>query len=45
MQSELIVDVQSKEVSIALLEDGRLVSLQRRLATSPTLLATYTWLR
>lgn len=29
MQSELIVDVQSKEVSIALLEDGRLVSLQK----------------
>ncbi len=29
MQSELIVDVQAKEVSIALLEDGRLVSLQK----------------
>ncbi|MCM1292298.1 MAG: Rne/Rng family ribonuclease [Bacteroides sp.] len=29
MQSDLIVDVQSKEVSIALLEDGRLVSLQK----------------
>ena len=29
MQSELIVDVQSKEVSIALLEDSRLVSLQK----------------
>lgn len=29
MQSELIVDVQPKEVSIALLEDGRLVSLQK----------------
>ncbi|MBD5255548.1 MAG: Rne/Rng family ribonuclease [Barnesiella sp.] len=29
MQSDLIVDVQPKEVSIALLEDGRLVSLQK----------------
>lgn len=29
MRSELIVDVQSSEVSIALLEDSRLVSLQR----------------
>lgn len=29
MKSELIVDVQPKEVSIALLEDGRLVSLQK----------------
>lgn len=29
MQSELIVDVQPKEVSIALLEEGRLVSLQK----------------
>lgn len=29
MQSELIVDVQPGEVSIALLEDGRLVSLQK----------------
>ena len=29
MQSELIVDVQPKEVSIALLEDSRLVSLQK----------------
>ncbi|MDE6049511.1 MAG: Rne/Rng family ribonuclease [Paramuribaculum sp.] len=29
MQSELIVDVQPKEVSIALLEDTRLVSLQK----------------
>lgn len=29
MKSELIVDVQHKEVSIALLEDGRLVSLQK----------------
>ncbi|MBD5256117.1 MAG: Rne/Rng family ribonuclease [Bacteroides sp.] len=29
MQSELIIDVQPKEVSIALLEDSRLVSLQK----------------
>ena len=29
MKSELIVDVQASEVSIALLEDGRLVSLQK----------------
>lgn len=29
MKSELIVDVQANEVSIALLEDGRLVSLQK----------------
>ena len=29
MQSELIVDVQSSEISIALLEDSRLVSLQK----------------
>lgn len=29
MKSELIVDVQPQEVSIALLEDGRLVSLQK----------------
>ncbi len=29
MQSELIVDVQASEVSIALLEEGRLVSLQK----------------
>lgn len=29
MRSELIVDVQPKEVSIALLEEGRLVSLQK----------------
>ena len=29
MKSELIVDVQAEEVSIALLEDGRLVSLQK----------------
>jgi len=29
MQSELIVDVQSNEISIALLEDSRLVSLQK----------------
>ncbi len=29
MRSELIVDVQPKEVSIALLEDSRLVSLQK----------------
>ncbi len=29
MKSELIVDVQAAEVSIALLEDGRLVSLQK----------------
>ncbi len=29
MKSELIVDVQSADVSIALLEDGRLVSLQK----------------
>ena len=29
MKSELIVDVQQKEVSIALLEEGRLVSLQK----------------
>ena len=29
MQSELIVDVQPKDISIALLEDGRLMSLQR----------------
>lgn len=29
MKSELIVDVQPKEVSIALLEDGRLMSLQK----------------
>ena len=29
MKSELIVDVQPKEVSIALLEDSRLVSLQK----------------
>ncbi len=29
MKSELIVDVQPREVSIALLEDGRLVSLQK----------------
>ncbi len=29
MKSELIVDVQPKEVSIALLEEGRLVSLQK----------------
>ena len=29
MKSELIVDVQATEVSIALLEDGRLVSLQK----------------
>ena len=29
MKSELIVDVQASEVTIALLEDGRLVSLQK----------------
>ena len=29
MKSELIVDVQPQEVSIALTEDGRLVSLQK----------------
>ena len=29
MKSELIVDVQANDVSIALLEDGRLVSLQK----------------
>ena len=29
MKSELIVDVQAAEVSIALLEDGRFVSLQK----------------
>ena len=29
MRSELIVDVQPKEMSIALLEDSRLVSLQK----------------
>ena len=29
MKSELIVDVQEKEISIALLEDSRLVSLQK----------------
>ena len=29
MQSELIVDVQKEEISIALLEDSRLVSLQK----------------
>lgn len=29
MKSELIVDVQPAEVSAALLEDGRLVSLQK----------------
>ena len=29
MKSELVVDVQQKEISIALLEDSRLVSLQR----------------
>ena len=29
MKSELIVDVQPKDISIALLEDGRLMSLQR----------------
>ena len=29
MKSELIVDVQSSDVSIALLEEGRLVSLQK----------------
>ena len=30
MKSELIVDVQPSEISVALLEDGRLVSLQKR---------------
>ena len=29
MRSELVVDVQPKEISIALLEDGRLMSLQK----------------
>ena len=29
MSSELVVDVQAKEVSIALLEDKRLVELQK----------------
>ena len=29
MKSELIVDVQPKDISIALLEDGRLMSLQK----------------
>ena len=29
MKSELVVDVQSKDISIALIEDGRLVSLQK----------------
>ena len=29
MRSELVVDVQPQEVSIALLEDGRLMSLQK----------------
>ncbi len=29
MKSELVVDVQQEEVSIALLEDSRLVSLQK----------------
>ena len=29
MKSELVVDVQEKEISIALLEDSRLVSLQK----------------
>ena len=29
MKSELVVDVQQKEISIALLEDSRLVSLQK----------------
>lgn len=29
MRSELVVDVQSKDISIALVEDGRLVSLQK----------------
>ena len=29
MKSELVVDVQQEDVSIALLEDGRLVSLQK----------------
>lgn len=33
MKSELIVDVQPKDVSIALLEDGRLVSLQKESRT------------
>ena len=33
MKSELIVDVQPREVSIALLEDGRLVSLQNESRT------------
>ncbi len=33
MKSELIVDVQPQEVSIALLEDGRLVSLQKESRT------------
>lgn len=33
MKSELVVDVQQKEISIALLEDSRLVSFRRRVAT------------
>ena len=34
MKSELIVDVQQSEVSIALLEDSRLVSLQKEARTA-----------
>lgn len=35
MSSELVVDVQPQEVSIALLEDKRLVELQKNLIIRP----------
>ncbi len=43
MSSELVVDVQPKEISIALLENNRLVELQKRLGTYRFLWAISIW--
>lgn len=45
MTSEVIIDAQPKEISIALLEDKRLVEYQREPARQVSLWATFMWQR
>ena len=45
MTSEVIIDVQQNEISIALLEDKRLVSIRQNHVQHRSLLATYMLLK
>ena len=45
MTSEVIIDAQPKEISIALLEDKRLVEYQREPREEVSLWATFMWQR